>query len=140
MEKVFIDTNIIVYANDRRDREKQEKALQLISKLLVTDRGTISTQVLQEYASVALSKLHQEHEIILRQIKLLESFEVIRQSPDMIRRALEIKHSYKIGFWDSCIISNAEFANCSIIYSEDLNGGQYYSGIKIVDPFAIDFE
>lgn len=135
MEKVFLDTNVIIYANDERNKIKQDKALQLVTNLMKTNSGTISTQVLQEYASVALRKLHQRHEIIIRQIKLLESFEIVRQSPDMIRRALEIMQSYKIGFWDSCIISNAEFANCSVIYSEDLNQGQYYSGIKIVNPF-----
>ncbi|MCK5674603.1 MAG: PIN domain-containing protein, partial [Spirochaetales bacterium] len=95
MEKVFLDTNIIVYANDTRDRAKQDRALELITNLMETNTGTISTQVLQEYAAVALRKLHQKHEIIIRQIKLLESFEVVRQSPDMIRRALEIMHSYK---------------------------------------------
>ena len=135
MEKIFFDTNIIVYANDERDKVKQDRALRLITSFMKKNNGTISTQVLQEYASVALHKLHQKYEIILRQIKLLESFEVVRQSPDMIIRALEIMYSYRIGFWDSCIISNAEYANCSVIYSEDLNGGQYYSGIKIVNPF-----
>jgi len=137
MEKVFLDTNIIIYANDERDKVKQDKALQLITDLMKDNTGTISTQVLQEYASVALRKLHQKYEIIIRQIKLLESFEVVRQSPEMIRRALEIMYSYKIGFWDSCIISNAEYANCSVIYSENLNGGQYYSGIRIVNPFRL---
>ena len=62
MEKIFLDTNIIIYANDERDKVKQDKALQLITNLMKTNNGTISTQVLQEYASVALRKLHQKHE------------------------------------------------------------------------------
>jgi predicted nucleic acid-binding protein len=66
---------------------------------------------------------------------LLESLEVIHQSPVQIRRAVEIMHLYKIGFWDACIISNAEHANCTEIYSEDLNPGQFYSGMQIVNPF-----
>jgi len=135
MEKLFLDTNIIIYANDNRDRHKQDIALKLITGLMKTNKGTISTQVMQEYAYVALRKLHQEHGVIIRQLKLLESFEVVRQSPDMIRRAVEIMHSYKISFWDSCIISNAEYANCSVIYSEDLNSGQFYSGIRVENPF-----
>lgn len=135
VDKVFLDTNIVVYANDKRDKYKQDKALELITGLMKANRGTISTQVLQEYTFVALRKLDQKHEIILRQLKLLESFEVVRQSPEMIRRAVEIMDSYKIGFWDSCIISNAEYANCTVIYSEDLNAGQYYSGIRIKNPF-----
>lgn len=135
MEKIFIDTNIIIYANDKRDKKKQLKAIKLITDLIKSNNGTISTQVLQEYAYVAIKKLNQRYDIVLRQVKLLESFEVINQSSDMICRAIEIMQTYKINFWDSCIISNAEYANCSVIYSEDLNTGQYYSGIKIINPF-----
>ncbi len=134
MEKIFIYTNIIIYANDKRDKKKQTRALKVVTDLMKSNDGTISTQVLQEYAFVALKKLNQKHDVVLRQLKLLESFEVIRQSTEMIRRAVEIMHSYQINFWDACIISNAEYANCSIIYSEDLNTGHYYSGIKVENP------
>ena len=135
MNKIFIDTNIIIYANDKRVIKKQKRALEIVKLLMKNRTGTISTQVLQEYAFVAINKLKQSQDVVLRQLKLLESFEVIYQSPVQIRRAVEIKHLYKIGFWDACIISNAEHANCSEIYSEDLNAGQFYSGIQIVNPF-----
>ena len=134
MNKTFIDTNIIVYANDGRDKIKQKKAIKIITELMESGQGTISTQVLQEYACVALKKLDQAHDVVLRQLKLLETIEVIKQSPEMIRRAIEIMFSYTISFWDSCIISNAEYGNCSVIFSEDLNTGHYYSGIKVVNP------
>ena len=135
MNKIFIDTNIIVYANDKRSTRKQQKAIEIVTTLMKNRNGAISTQVLQEYAYVAIKKLKQSQDVVLRQLKLLESLEVINQSPDQIRRAIEIMHLYKIGFWDACIISNAEHANCAEIYSEDLNPGQFYSGIQIVNPF-----
>ena len=135
MNKIFIDTNIIIYANDKRVIKKQKRALEIVKLLMKNRTGTISTQVLQEYAFVAINKLKQAQDVVLRQLKLLESFEVIYQSPVQVRRAVEIKHLYKIGFWDACIISNAEHANCNEIYSEDLNAGQFYSGIQIVNPF-----
>ena len=135
MMKTFIDTNIIVYANDKRDAAKQNKAIQILRNLMHQRNGAISTQVLQEYAFAAIRKLNQSHNVVLRQIKLLEAFEVINQTPEQIRRALEITHSYQISFWDACIISNAEHADCTVIYSEDLNTGQFYSGIQIVNPF-----
>jgi len=136
MKKVFIDTNILIYANDRRIPEKQLIARKLISDSLRSGNAVLSTQVLQEYVNVALNKLKQNGEIIIRQLKILETLEVIRQSPGMIRRAVEIKSTYKINFWDACIISNAESAECDILYSEDLNPGQFYSGIKVVNPFT----
>ena len=136
MNKVFIDTNIIVYANDKRESKKQVQAIHVIKSLMKDKRGVISTQVLQEYAYVAIGKLHQSQDVILRQLKLLELLQVINQSTDQIRRAVEIVQLYKIGFWDACIISNAEYANCLKIFSEDLNTGQFYSGIQVVNPFV----
>jgi predicted nucleic acid-binding protein len=134
MEKIFIDTNIIVYANDSRDKTKQRKAIDVIKSLLIAGNGVISTQVLQEYCYTALNKLEQRSDVVVRQLKLLEGFEIVRQSPEQIRRAVEIAKTYRISFWDACIISNAEYGNCAAIYSEDLNTGQYYSGIEVRDP------
>lgn len=136
MKKIFIDTNLIVYANDCRDPQKQQKAIELIKELMGAGLGVISSQVLQEYANTALTKLHQNHTVVLRQLNLLESFEVVLLKPVSVRRAIEIKSSYSISFWDSCIISAAEAAGCDSIYSEDLSSGQYYSGMKLINPFS----
>jgi len=136
MNKFFIDTNIIVYANDARDGRKQKRALEIIVQHMKSGTGVISTQVLQEYAHVALNKLRQRQDVILRQLLLLEGFEVVQQSPLLIRRSVEIRTTYRIGFWDACIISSAEHAKCNIILSEDLNNGQFYSGIAMANPFS----
>lgn len=136
MKKYFIDTNIIVYANDSRDLKKQKKSLKIIAKHMKAGTGAISTQVLQEYACVALNKLHQRQDVVLRQLMLLEGFEVIAQSPALIRKSVEKKISYNISFWDACIVTAAEHANCDVILSEDLNTGQFYSGIATENPFT----
>ena len=73
---------------------------------------------------------------MLHILYLLENFEVVRQTPGMIRKAVELKSLYSIQFWDACIIANAEMAGCSIILTEDLNTTQFYSGIRVVNPFA----
>ena len=136
MSKKFLDTNIIVYANDARDECKQKRSLEIVAENMRSGTGVISTQVLQEYAHVALNKLHQRQDVILRQVVLLEGLEVIRQSPALIRRSVEIKTSYQVSFWDACIISAAEHAKCDVILSEDLNSGQFYSGIAMKNPFT----
>jgi len=137
MKQSFIDTNIIVYANDARDKEKQAIALNVITAHIKSGTGVISTQVLQEYAHVALNKLHQRQDVILRQLVLLEELNVIQQSPALIRRAVEIKATYQISFWDACIIAAAEYAKCNVILSEDMNAGQFYSGIVMQNPFVV---
>jgi len=74
MSRCFIDSNIIVYANDTRDEEKQSKALEIISEHLKSGTGVLSTQVLQKFAHVALNKLHQRQDVVLRQLVLLEDY------------------------------------------------------------------
>jgi predicted nucleic acid-binding protein len=136
MSKYFIDTNLIVYANDCRDTAKQQKALDVLAALMGDGRGVISTQVMQEYAHVALNKLGQRQDVVLRQLLLLEGFEVVAQTPALIRRSVEIRSTYQVSFWDACIVAAAEHARCAMILSEDFNTGQYYAGIAVENPFA----
>ncbi len=60
MKFCFIDSNLIIYANDCSDSHKQERAIEIIKHLMRTQSGVISTQIMQEYANVALTKLGQE--------------------------------------------------------------------------------
>ena len=96
--------------------------------------GVISTQVLQEYASVAVQKLKQAVPIILQQLYLLESLLVVTVVPPLVRRALEIRELYSLSFWDSQILAAAESTGCGEILTEDLNPGQIYCGIRCVNP------
>jgi len=132
----FLDTNIVIYANDPRDEAKQQVALDLISRHLVDRTGVLSSQVFQEYASVALSKLRQSPAVVTHQLHLLESFRVVLVEPALVRRALEIHQLYQLSFWDSQILAAAEHAGCRHLLSEDLNAHQFYVGVECLNPFS----
>jgi predicted nucleic acid-binding protein len=132
----FLDSNIIVYANDTRDASKQKRALALIGEALRRGNGVISTQVLQEYASVALAKLGQRQDVVLRQLALLERLHVVPQTPSLVRRTVELHGLYGIAFWDAAIVAAAESGGCDRILSEDLNTGQFYGGMVVTNPFG----
>ena len=134
--RVFIDSNVIVYANDARDPAKRKRAAELIARHMREGTGVVSTQVLQEYASVALAKLNQEDSILLRMLRLLEALTVVQTTPLLIRRAVELRKVHNVGFWDATILAAAEEADCGILLSEDFNPGQYYGGIRVQNPFA----
>ena len=140
MKSCFIDSNIVVYANDAREAGKQTQAIDLITTCMKAKNGVVSIQVLQEYANIALRKLQQPASIILRQLKLLEALRVITPSPKAVRRSVEISQTYKVSFWDAGIIAAAEEGECEAIFSEDLNPGQYYAGIEVVDPLSPGFD
>jgi predicted nucleic acid-binding protein len=136
VKKVFLDTNVIVYANDPRDPKKRSRATQCITRAMHDGTGVVSTQVLQEYAVVAGAKLHQDPDVILRQLLLLESLEVVVITPVLIRRALELQWRYQMAFWDATILAAAEHAQCTVLLSEDLNPGQLYANVRVENPLA----
>lgn len=131
----FLDTNIVVYANDTRDKRKQKRCIEIIERALTTGDATVSTQVLFEYASVALTKLGQSAAVVRRQIELLSTLPVVPQSAALAIRATEIRELYGLSFWDAAIIAAAVEGRCSRILSEDMNEGQIYCGVRLVNPF-----
>ncbi len=136
MKKVFLDTNIIVYANDPRDAKKRSRAIECITRVMDDGAGVVSTQVLQEYAAIAHAKLHQDQDLILAQLLLLESLEVVLIRPAIIRRALELQWRYRIDYWDASILAAAEHARCTVLLSEDLNPGRLYANVRVENPLA----
>ena len=130
----FLDTNIIVYANDRSAGEKRVRCIEIVSGLMRSRQGVVSIQVLQEYACTAIQKLKQLNEVVLRQIRLLESMCVVQPDAQLVIRAVEIQCRSQISFWDASIVAAAEKAACRMILSEDLNAGQYYAGIPVQNP------
>jgi len=136
VSKIFLDTNILVYANDKSDTRKQALATKLVSGCMADRKGVISTQVLQEYASVAIHKLHQDVKIVHRRLSQLESLEIVQVTPALISRALDFHTQYEIHFWDAAILAAAEDAHCDQIFSEDFQNGGIYSNIRVINPLA----
>lgn len=131
-DKVFIDTNIWLYAHDRHDPDKRQKALSLVRQY--AQQIVVSTQVMQEFFVGATKKLgipDQETKAILR---LWNHFEVVSLQPEHVTEAIDLKIFNHLSFWDALILSASRSANCSILFTEDLNHGQIISGIRIENP------
>ena len=135
--KVFFDSNVLIYVVDDRDSVKQKKAIEIITKSIDSENGTISTQSLQEFYNATTKKLLCTPEKAKEYAKnFASSFDVQQISPDMIFNAIDISTANKISFWDSLIVSAAQDSGCVIVYSEDLNDGQIINGVKILNPFG----
>ncbi len=133
--KTFIDTNIVVYANDSADQDRRDTALESIQRHIRRQTGVVSTQVLMEYCSVAMKKLHQPIEAVEHQIKILTFLEVVSVSPEIITAGLRLRQAYSLSFWDAVVIASAQAANCRVLISEDLNHKQMYGTVQVLNPF-----
>jgi len=132
----FVDTNVFVYAQDAFNLEKRAQALELLKMLSSENRLVISTQVLQEFASVAIKKLGLRLPEINALLDELAKLPVKNVDPSIIRNAVTIHFMHKLSFFDSLIIATAAGHDCSIVYSEDMADGQTIQGVTVVNPFS----
>ncbi len=131
-----LDTNVLVYANDPRDRTKHERANQLIHDLLRSRTGVVPAQVLHEFSAVALQKLRLAPEVVDEQLRLFGALRVVPLDAALVRAAIELHRRNQINYWDAAILAAAERAGCDILYTEDLNHGQVYGTVRVNNPFA----
>jgi predicted nucleic acid-binding protein len=138
MERTFVDTNVLVYADDRSAGKKAERARTLLHELMTSRAGVISIQVLQEYFAVATRKLGVSAEVARRKIELLASLDVIRPEVADVLAAIDLTRLRSISFWDALIVRSAENGGCTVLLSEDLNDGEVISGVRVKNPFKAE--
>ena len=131
----FLDTNVFVYFVDSRNPEKQAIARTVLTNAIGNRQYAISTQVLNEFANVALKKLGVSEEEVRQYVEAFQHIRIVCQQDGWTIRALEIRKQYGLQFYDSLLLAAAESTGCDEILTEDLNDGQVYCGIKAVNPF-----
>ncbi len=131
-----MDTNVLVYAIDGRDRRKQARALEILEELRRDGQGVVSTQVLQELANTALRKLALPAMVVREALLALDWLDVRPVQKAFVHDALEMVATLGLSFWDALIVATAEASRCGRLLTEDLNAGQRIRGLTIVNPFA----
>ncbi|MEO6850923.1 MAG: PIN domain-containing protein [Mucilaginibacter sp.] len=132
-DKIFLDTNIFIYAHTDLDLSKQNKA-----QLIIRERNIIiSTQVLQETANILNKKLKQSWPDIGKVLSELSSnASVYINNETTIIKACLIADRYKFSFYDCLIISAAIESDATILYSEDMQHNQLIENqLRIINPF-----
>jgi len=136
--KFFLDTNILIYSFDRESAAKRRRAAALIANALEESRGVISYQVVQEFLNAALRKFSSPltpADAGRYLTIVLEPLCTVFASVALFHQAIDIAGRWKYPFYDSLIIASALQAECSILYSEDLQTGQKIGNLRIVNPF-----
>ena len=137
--KVFMDTNIIVYAYDRDAGKKYHIASTLVKDLWHSGLGVLSTQVLQEFFVTVTNKISSPLDIAKARgiVKNLSKWNIVINDVNTILAAIEIHDEHKYSFWDSMIIASAVKGGATMLLSEDLSDNQEIEGLTISNPFKI---
>ena len=135
--RAFVDSNVLLYAHDANETEKQPIARALLEDLWANRSGATSTQVLQEFYVVATRKFKppmprsEAREIVA----LYAVWPVVRIDVGLILDATALEERSQLSFWDALIVEAARRAGAVRLVSEDLQGGRQIAGIAIENPF-----
>ena len=133
--KIFLDSNILVYAQDKGAPDKQKRSRKLIAELAGSGNGVISTQVMQEFYVAVTRKLAVDALAAKSIIKTFSVFEIVQVTPDLIQEAIDCSILNVLSFWDALVVAAAAAARCTTVYTEDLNSGQAILGVTVKNPF-----
>ena len=137
---VFLDTNVLVYLFANEDPRRQEPAERLYGQTAADGSTVISTQVLQEFYSVATRKLRAVIDPSTARLALQEFTEhrVVQVTPRMVLQAAGRSDSDQLSIWDALIVEAALAGGCRTLYSEDFAHGRAFGPLRVVDPFRAD--
>jgi predicted nucleic acid-binding protein len=136
-DRIFVDSNILVYAHDADAGEKHAAAAQAVADLWESRNGILSTQVLQELYITLTRKVTSPvtGTVARRLIRNYLTWDLVLNDGAIILHAGEIEENYHLSFWDALIVAAAYSKNAAVILTEDLNHGQSIEGISIRNPF-----
>lgn len=137
-DRFFLDTNVFVYSFDRTAPAKAEMAAQLIRKALTTQKGIVSYQVVQEFFNVALRRFSQpmqpaEAEQYLRTV--FQPLLSVHSSQALYAEALHLHAQSRLSWYDSLVVCSAIQAGCEILFTENLQHGQRFGALQVMNPF-----
>ena len=134
--KQFVDTNVLLYSavEDPGESTKAARAIEI----LATEDCALSVQVLQEFYTQAIrdsrkNRLSPRH--AMEYIAQFCEFAVQDMTLDVFQAALATAHRYKISYWDAAIVEAARALGCVTVLSEDLQHGQNFGGVRVLNPF-----
>jgi predicted nucleic acid-binding protein len=141
-DKVFLDTNIIVYAHDHSSGDKHAVAREIMDYLWESRKGVISVQVLQEFFVCVTKKISKP--LLIKNAKIiieyLSTWDVIVNDKYITLKAIDLQEKHRFSFWDSLVIQAAIQGRANILLSEDLPDEQIVMDLKILNPFTREWK
>lgn len=131
-----LDSNILVYAHDRREIQRRDAALRLIDGAARAD-CVLLLQSLAEFYKVATGKLRIAAPDARGAVRAWSgAFPVHAASESTLALAMELDGEHGVSFWDAMLVAAAREAGCGALLSEDMQDGRQVAGVLTFDPFV----
>ncbi len=142
MPIVLIDTNLLVYAADSRDKSRQDKAVEVLKALVDAEAGCLSVQSLSEFVAVVTRKLSPPftgQEALVQVQKLIDTFPILELTEFVVLEAIRGLSRYRFSYYDAQLWATARLNQIPLIFSEDFDSGSTIEGVTFVNPFEKSF-
>ncbi len=135
-DRVFVDTNILVYAEDL-DSSKHEVARDWIARLWESGDGAVSVQVLQEFFVVVTRRIAKPYTAATARAIVAQylHWQVVENDGSLLLQAIDLQAKHRLSFWDALVVQAAVRAGANLLLTEDLNHGQLIEGVRVHCPF-----
>lgn len=135
MARVFVDTNVFIYAVDSGEPEKRDIARASLDELAAAGELVTSTQVLQEFYNIAVRKIGLRSVVAERCVREFARNDTVQMSVEIILAGIGLHRSASLSIWDAFVIQAAIVSDCEQLLSEDLQHGRQFDQTVILDPF-----
>ena len=132
----FLDTNVLIYADDARDPRKRKRAQELIRRLMDEGRGVVSLQILQEFFSAATRKLKMSSEDARHRIVQYSRFDVVTLNTVDLVAAIDLHRLHRLSIWDALVVRAALNGTCTTLHTEDMQDGFVVETLTLRNPFS----
>jgi len=136
-DRVFVDTNVLVYSRDASGPSKQKQAMGWMTFLWSERAGQLSFQVLSEFYVTVTCKLRpgMDPQTAREDLRCLLAWRPIPVDAQVVRGAWRIQDLYKLSWWDSLIVSAAQVSDCRYLLTEHLREDLKMGEVKVIHPF-----
>lgn len=136
-DRVFVDTNVLVYCRDASEPEKQALAQGWMAALWEKRAGCLSFQVLEEYYVTVTAKLDPglDREAARRDVRALLAWQPLTTEGRIMEEAWRLQDRYQFSWWDALIVAAAQASGCRYLLSEDFQEGLEVEKLQLISPF-----
>lgn len=136
---VFVDTNVLLYAEDRADERKHAAARAWLRAIWLGRCGRLSTQVLNEFYVNATRKLVPPMPAgdARAEVRRYQRWQPWQVDHATVEAAWAVESRHGLHYWDALMVAAAQQQGCAWLLSEDLQHGQQFDGVTVVDPFRV---
>ena len=134
---IFVDTNVVVYRFDSTEPDKQRRAELWLDRVWATRTGRVSTQVLHETYATFTRNLGLPTPEARKIVRSLQAWDPVILDQDVVERAWHLEDRWSLAWWDALIVAAAFASSASYLLTEDMQGGQDFDGVRVIDPFSV---